>query len=292
MSKTLTFKISVPTDGSFLGRECNNPECKKYFKIHQESLKDEMYCPYCGLLFKKEELSTQDQLNYVQKVGIEKVTAHVHEEVSKIFGSAFGRHNQSRKSGVSISYKPASPYKEKSIAPPAEKEVDTKLECPKCSANFQVYGIFGYCPSCKEENMMIYDTNISILLSEIEKASNKNKALRHAYNDLVSTFEDFCKKKNATKKNYKFQNLDSVEELFKDIFAVDLFEGLDPDKVTLIRRFFQKRHVYQHNKGIIDQKYVDLIPEDKDLLGEAALLDLQEFKDAAVIIRKMLSKII
>ena len=94
MSKTLTFKISIPIRNGFLGRECNNPDCKRYFKIHQNSLKDEMYCPYCGLLFNKNE-----------------------------FGKQSGSNKKSFLN-ISVSYKPGSPYRKKYISPPTEKEVD------------------------------------------------------------------------------------------------------------------------------------------------------------------------
>ena len=295
MSKTLTFKISIPIRNGFLGRECNNPDCKRYFKIHQNSLKDEMYCPYCGLLFNKNELWTQNQLKYAQENAKEEAMAHVSNELSNMLEKTFGKQSGSNKKSflnISVSYKPGSPYRKKYISPPTEKEVDSEIECSECKAKFQVYGIFGYCPLCKCDNIMIYDTNISIILTEIENASNKNRALRHAYNDLVSTFEDFCKKRNKTQEKYNFQNLDSSKKFFKDAYGINLFDGFKKDEVLIIKRLFQKRHVYQHNKGVIDQKYIDVITEDVSLLGQVAPLDLEEFRDATTGIREILLKII
>jgi hypothetical protein len=295
MSNTLTFKISIPTQNSFFGRECNNPNCKRYFKIHQDSLRDEMYCPYCGLLFNKNELWTQDQLKYAQENAKEEAMAHVSNEFSKMLSKTFGKQSGSSKNSflnISFSYKPGSSYRKKYISPPSEKQVDSEIECSDCKAKFQVYGIFGYCPLCKCDNIMIYDTNISIILTEIENASDKNRALRYAYNDLVSTFEDFCKKRNKTQKKYNFQNLDSAEKFFNDAYKINLFNGLKKDEVLTIKKLFQKRHVCQHNKGIIDQKYTDVIPEDVSLLGKIVPLYLEEFKDATTIMRKILLKII
>lgn len=295
MSKILTFKITVPTQNGFYGRECNNPDCKRYFKIHQNSLKDEMYCPYCGLLFNKNELLTQDQLKYAQENAKEEAMAHVSNELSSMIEKTFWKKSGSSKKSflnISVSYKQGSPYRKKYISPPTEKEVDSEIECSECKARFQVYGIFGYCPLCKCDNIMIYDTNIFIILMEIENASDKNRALRHAYNDLVATFENFCKKKNMTEKKYNFQNLDVAEKFFKNAYRINLFDGFKKGEVLIIKRLFQKRHVYQHNKGVIDQKYVDAIPEDASLLGQVALLDVEEFRDAATVMRKILLKII
>lgn len=289
MSNTLTFKISIPTQNGFFGRECNNPNCKRYFKIHQDSFKDEMYCPYCSLLFNKNELWTQDQLKYAQKNVKEEAMAYVSNELSNMLGKTFGKQSGSSKN---ISFKPGSPYQKKHISPPTEKEIDSEIECSECKARFQVYGIFGYCPLCKCDNIMIYDTNISIIFTEIENVSDKNRTLRHAYNDLVSTFEDFCKKRNRTQKKYNFQNLDSAENFFKDTYSIDLFDGLQKDEVLTIKKLFQKRHIYQHNKGVIDEKYIGVIPDDMSLLGQVALLDLEEFIDTTTVMRKILLKII
>jgi len=284
MSNTLTFKISIPTKNGFFGRECKSPDCKRYFKIHQDSFKDEMYCPYCGLLFNKNELQSQEQSRYFQEKIIENVKAYAVNEARKIFKSA----------GVkqSVSSTPGRSYRKKYISKPTEKDVDSEIECSECGAKFQVYGIFGYCPICKCDNVMIYDTNISIILNEIDKTPDKNRALRHAYNELVSTFEDFCKKRNKTKKKYNFQNLESAGKFFKNAYNINFFEGLKKSEILTIKRLFQKRHICQHNKCIIDQKYIDIIPEDTALLGQKADLNIKEFISATKVLKKIILKII
>lgn len=294
MDNKLTFKISIPSQNGFYGRECNNPECKRYFKIHQDSLKDNMHCPYCGLLFNKNELFTPDQLKYAQEVGREKAISYVQNQLNQMIDKAFGNINSQNNGGlfsISISHKPAN-YEEKLIPSPVEKRVDSEIECSECKAKFQVYGIFGYCPLCNYDNIVIYDTNISIILSAIDNATDKNRELRHAYNDLVSTFEDFCKKRNKSQKKYNFQNLESVDNFFRDNYGINFFEKLNDDEALTIKRLFQKRHVYQHNKGIIDQKYISIIPEDISLLGQTAILYCEEFRNTAAIMRKLLLKII
>lgn len=281
----VSFKISIPNTDGFVGRECNNPECKRYFKIYQGSFKDDMYCPYCGNLFNKNELWTQDQLLFARENAIEEGTAYIMSRMDEIFKNAF-------RNARNVTYKSAGPYRKKTVVPPHEKNVDIEIECSKCNARFQVYGIFGYCPICTYENIMIYDTNISIILSDIEKSQDKNRALRHAYNDLVSTFEDFCKRKNRTGRRYNFQNLDSANDFFMSTLDKDIFVEVSEDEVLTIKRLFQKRHVFQHNKGIIDQKYIDIVPEDISLLNTIAVLSIEEFKDATAVLRKILLNII
>lgn len=274
----------MPTKDGFFGRECNNPDCKRYFKIHQDSFKDEMYCPYCGLLFDKNELRTQEQSRYFQKKEIEEVKAYAINETKKMFKRVGMKQSGSSTSGR--------PYRKNYISLPTEKKVDSEIECSECGAKFQVYGIFGYCPICKCDNIMIYNTNISIILNEIDKATDKYSALRYAYSDIVSTFEYFCKKKNKTKAKYSFQNLESSAKFFKNAYNKNLFDGLKKGEILTIKRVFQKRHVCQHNNCIIDQKYIDIIPEDTALLGQKASLDIKEFENAAKIMKEIILKII
>ena len=286
MSSHITFKISIPSDKGFVGRECKNPECKRYFKVLFSSLKDKMYCPYCGMLFDKSELITNDQLDYVREAGIEKARAYGFNKLRDMFKEA-GRGNKG------LIWKPGNAYIPKAVSPKyLEKKVDSEFECAQCKAIFQIYGIFGYCPSCRCDNALIYDTNIQMILKEIDNSSDKKRALRHAYNDLVSTFENACKNKNVSDKKYNFQNLESAKEFFHDHFNIDMLHGLSSDETLSIMRLFQKRHVYQHSRGIIDQKYIDIIPEDSTLLNMEAPLTREEFIKGAEAMRKILVKII
>lgn len=120
MSNILTFKISIPNEDGFVGRECNNPECKRYYKIHQESFKDDIYCPYCGELFNKNELWTQDQLSFAKAKVIEEGTAHIMGKMDEIFKNAF-------KNTKNVTYKSSGPYQKKYITPPIEKKMDAEI---------------------------------------------------------------------------------------------------------------------------------------------------------------------
>lgn len=276
----------MPNDKGFVGRECKNPECKRYFKVNSTSIKDKMYCPYCGTLFDKSELITNDQLDFVREAGMEKARAYMFNKVRDMFKEVM-------KGNKGLIYKPGNAYIPKAVSPNySEKKVDSELECFQCKAVFQVYGIFGYCPSCKCDNALIYDTNIQMILKEIDNSSDKKRTLRHAYNDLVSTFENFCKNKNTSNTKYNFQNLESAKLFLQDHFSIDMFQGLSLDEELSIKRIFQKRHVHQHNKGIIDQRYVNLIPEDGYLLNKRATMTQEEFIKGTEAMRKILVKFI
>lgn len=290
--KSKTFEISIPTRDGFLGNECNNRTCKKYFKVSVSNINEKMYCPYCGVLAPKMDLRTKAQEKYIHDAAMEKAKEIAYKEIDKSFAK-MARSFRSNKF-ISFENKPIN-YKAKRIIPRyKESKVDTQLTCPECQSTFQVFGIFGFCPSCRSENLIIYDTNISIIERGYEGATNKERALRHIYSDLVSAFENFCKKKQdkSVEINLNFQELFEARKYFKKQDGKDIFDNLNESELLTIRRVFQKRHLYTHSDGTINEKYIKKIPEDKKLLGEKAILNFEEFKIATSILRKVVDNII
>lgn len=200
----------------------------------------------------------------------------------------------SSESSSGITFKPG-PIQCRTVIPNyQERKVDSELDSPKCHTKFQVYGIFGYCSGCKEENLLIYDVNINIIESEIENSDNPERQLRHAYGDLVSTFENFCTRKASkiTREKGKFQALYDTRKFFKNHLKTDIFSNVPQDQLLTLRRLFQKRHVYIHSDGTINDKYVEKIPEDKSLLGQKAVLSIEELKLAAKGMRVILLNLV
>jgi DNA-directed RNA polymerase subunit RPC12/RpoP len=292
MGNTIQFSISLPTHDGFIGRECNNPDCKRYFQVYVDSIKSEMFCPYCGIKFSNDELLTEDQSKYARAVAEEKAKEYMFGEIDKMFGQ-FARQTSGNKY-IKFTHKPTN-YRAKQIHPSySEHQVDTELACPECKFRFQVYGIFGYCPGCRNENLIIYDANLEIIKQEVASNIDSQRALRHAYADLVSTFESFSKKKAKlfTDETARFQMLFEVRKLFKEHLGVDIFSDLSNDDLLALRRVFQKRHAYEHYQGVIEDKYVRLIPEDAHLLNQKAELSLDEFVRAANALRYVLEKML
>jgi hypothetical protein len=154
-----------------------------------------------------------------------------------------------------------------------------------------VDGIFGQCPRCGLENLLVYDINLAILRREIKKNSNRDRALRHVYNDLVSTFESFCRRKAPESAQCNFQDPLGVRRFFKKKRGVDIFEGHSAQDMLVVRRLFAKRHVYEHNGGVIHERYVKKVPEDATRFGERADLSIEEFERAAELVRRALDRI-
>lgn len=279
----------MPGDGKgFIGRACDEPNCRQYFKIRISDHKDVLYCPYCGSNFSKNALLTADQSTHVRRVAAEEAKNLVVEELNKVLKNAFG-------GSKNITYKPGSRQIKRAVVPSyKEREVDTELECSECGTRFQVYGIFGYCPSCKCENLQIYDANWLIIKQNIESAPDKKRQLRHAYGDLVSTFEFFCsrKAKKFTSDTAEFQMLFEARRFFKKHANVDILASLSQADLLSLRRVFQKRHACIHSGGIITDRYIKMIPEDAKLIGTHVELTATELGDAATAMRIALGELV
>ena len=278
---TLNFKISFPTDSGFWGRQCK--QCDKYFKIDADKIKPELYCPYCGELQPNDNLWTDQQNQQARDIAASVGKRYIEDELEKMFKNAFGN-------SKFIKYAPGQKtIPRTSVSRHVEKPVDTEIECPNCNLKFQIYGIFGFCPSCREESLLIYETNLQIIIQEINNASDKTRVLRHAYNDVVATFEGYCKlvaKQNGLESS-NFQNLKSTKELFKK-YQLDIYKDISESEKVIVKRVFEKRHAFQPAQGQITEKYIQNIPQDRHLLDTKAELSISELTEGIEVLKKIL----
>ncbi len=142
------------------------------------------------------------------------------------------------------------------------------------------------------KNILIYEANLNILLQEIDDSRDSNRSLRHAYNDLVSTFESYCKLVSEKHKLgiVNFQNLKNTKDHFKKQ-GLNIYESISDKEKTKIKRVFEKRHAYQHAKGKITTEYIKNIPEDSKLIDTIAELSKNEFVESVDILKKVFRNI-
>jgi hypothetical protein len=56
--------------------------------------------------------------------------------------------------------------------------------------------------------------------------------------------------------NRRFHNLQIVADELKEIFGIDILDGVKSDDVEFARLMFHRRHVYEHKGGEADEKYI------------------------------------
>lgn len=289
MSHFKSFKISIPTDANgFIGCACDSPDCKQYFKIYVPDHGSHLHCPYCGVQFSRDSLLTSNQQKYAKEAAIEEARVYAIEEIQKMMKKTF-------RGSKNITYRPSRRPRKRPVRPRyVERDVDTEFQCAECSIRFQVYGIFGYCPGCSCENLQIYDANWANIRRKLESDPDKDRQLRYAYGDIVSTFEMFCARKarRVTQEKGNFQVLFDARKFFKKHANVDILESVAGSDLLALRRVFQKRHVCIHSGGEITERYAKMIPEDKNLLGTQVVLTVEELDTAATAIRVALGNLV
>ena len=107
MKDEFIIRVPLSKDKGFIGRSCINRNCNRYFKIHKESIKEYMYCPYCSHKYHYSQLHTKGQIYYAAESAIQKSIESIFDEK---------RRRTQGYNGEFVKYKPRS-YKPKQVIP-------------------------------------------------------------------------------------------------------------------------------------------------------------------------------
>jgi hypothetical protein len=151
-----------------------------------------------------------------------------------------------------------------------EQTQQNHYTCKACGQADDILGRYGYCSCCGTRN------DLQELALTIEGINNKTRERLKARESLETAVPDAVGAFDSTARQYAkqlakwvpmkperrvalegalFHNLKRAEDL-KAWFGIELFQGLGNDDVDFIRLMFHRRHVYEHNGGEMDQKYL------------------------------------
>ena len=296
------FSISIPPDeDGLIGRECPAPECESYFKIQLGTgLKGEnlpCHCPYCGHTAGQDKFFTKAQVEYATSVVLNQVTGALLQDLKSLEFN----HRPRGGFGIGISMKvrgqptPIRHYR--------EKQLETEVICEQCTLRYMIYGVFGFCPDCREHNsLQILDKNMELVLKMLDMAQSAegellNRVVENALEDCVSAFDGFgreicrihAKKSSDPAKAEKvsFQNLDGAKHNFNGLFNLNLSSGLNSDEWKAAVRGFQKRHLLSHTMGVIDDEYVRKSGDIQAVPGRKINVDAEEVRELVRIVGKL-----
>ncbi len=291
-------------DNGYLGRECPDEQCKKYFLIKPGTgIKDIKICicPYCGCKEIPEKFHTKEQIKYGESV----VFKQFEEALIKDLKELEFEIKPSGGFGIGLSMK-VIPGDLHQIYLYKEKQLEKYIECENCKLNYAVYGIFGYCPDCGEHNsLQILSENLKICehfldIDFQEQQEFSIKSLDYALRDVVSSFDGFgrevfriYKDKSVDKRIDKisFQNLEGAGTRIKNCFGLDIASFISQEQWNFLIKSFQKRHLLEHSLGIYDEEYIEKTGDNRDLIGKKMVLDKEEIKEAIKIIHVLSERI-
>lgn len=251
------FPVLIPSDlEGLFGRNC--PSCGSYFRTL--SVGEFLHCPYCGIVDRLEHFLTENQKLFVKKQ-IEMAREAINKKVSLELNldSIIADLPKNRPPWFIVENKQQNIY-----------------DCPKCQNKFDVLGEYGSCPHCGEENFLdLLRAKMERVKMEMSDQIATKKIAEHdvpanMLNNLVSTFEamsNFIKRRLAlipmTPKRRKeleklsFQRIKKAAESLKAWFGIELFKSLNGEDSNFIHLMFQRRHLFIHNNGQVDEKYLE-----------------------------------
>jgi hypothetical protein len=118
----------------------------------------------------------------------------------------------------------------------------------------------------------------------LEKAYGKDKAvsmcrsmLENSLGDVVSAFQKYAEMKYETISGKEarandFQIVDKGSQLFETDFGKGYSAWLSDNELCEMNLMFQRRHLYEHNGGIVDEKYIKKSGDDSYKVGQRLVI--------------------
>jgi hypothetical protein len=300
-------QVSIPLDEQgFFGREC--PECSRVFKLRLdqwEALPDEVIttCPYCGhSSADPSDFTTAQQAERAQAALMSLAEQYVHDALKDVFGGLETRRLRPGESGVEfrVSHDPPPPVR--SLVSYVEEKVRRTIICDNCQSEYAVYGATAFCPICGpraavdtvleaivrgRRALALEDALPDELREEARADGVFDKAAADAVKETVTLFEVFTRDQFTSRvpgheaiiKPYGrgvFQRLDDVDALFAGNASMAISALVDADVWSRLQRVFQQRHVLVHKGGIVDDEYVQRVPQTQQKAGQRLVLDRQD----------------
>lgn len=241
--------IASDSQGKF-GHNC--PKCNGYWRSGCWV----NFCPYCALQAETHEFLSLAQQRYVRHY-CDVLNNAMSDEDGKTVIDMDAVAQATRQEGEKPSFYVA------------EESQQYKFTCVACEEFNDILGRFGYCAVCGTRNdcAVFKDETISNIRTRV----NGNAPPEDCVRDAVSAFDTFVaqyakqlaelvamtpRRKNRLEKR-RFHNLEELGVTLKDWFDIDIHKGVGKIEQKLAARMFHRRHVYEHNGGEVDQKYLD-----------------------------------
>lgn len=297
----------------YLDRECPNDNCKQTFKVSMEDWKEKfsdeaVYCPVCGHKAKSDKWWTQNQLDEIQNIVKSYAFSYIQKELDKSFKNL--ENAQRNNKFFRISFKPGKKisFVNNPIGQSPEWEQD--IQCPSCKARFSIIGTPYFCPCCGKNIIeKTFDDSMENIIKMIDSLDELKKFFLESYGedrsesmcrsilegtlgDIVSAFQTFAKTVFASLSEKKvrsndFQMIQKGSDLFKEACGFGYDSFLAQKEINSLIIAFQKRHLFEHNEGIVDEDYLKKSGDTTYKLNERIILNKKEVIETIHTINKL-----
>jgi hypothetical protein len=288
-------RVSIPADEhGFFGRQC--PGCAQVFRIDSddyEALPDNvhLWCVYCGHHDEHSEFMTQQQLDRAMRavgdIGVQ-IAGQVLDRSFR--GLSTGRPRSG--AGVQFSYR-STPFYPRPLPGIDEERLVRVRQCAGCNLRYAVFGEHRYCPVCGPlpADVVALDTLAAELakLDLLRQLSAEAAATMReqgvftriwvdTLENLVGVVESLANAvfhgavvdavQRVKGKGNVFQRLDDTADLFVAAGYADLRTVLGAVTWQRLLEVWAARHLFTHNDGVVDNKYLAKVPNSRVQLGQ------------------------
>ncbi|MFE0529938.1 hypothetical protein ACFW0V_20320 [Micromonospora parva] len=293
-------RVSIPSDEhGFFGRQC--PSCRQIFRVDgdaYEALPDdlELWCVYCGHHADHSEFMTQQQLDRAMRAAEDLGMQMVGQALDEAFSSFRSPRRRSYRSGfgidVEIRYRSEPFYPEPLPGIDEEKLIRVRT-CASCSLRYAVFGEHRFCPVCGQLPAMVVALDalgaetarldgLAQLPAETAASLREQGVFTRLWIDTLknlvgvvealgsAVFRDVVADadQRLRGKGNVFQRLDDTADLFIDAGYQDLRTVIDADRWQRLIEFWATRHVFTHNDGLVDAKFLRKVPSSTARIGQ------------------------
>lgn len=297
----------------YLDRECPNENCLYTFKINMQDWSDkvsddEVHCPMCGHIDTSDKWWTQAQLDAAREIAINYAMNMIHEKLDDAFGSL--AKSTRRNKYVKITYKPGKRIGFTNNPIGQSEEWETDITCESCGTRYSVIGSAYFCPCCGYNSAIsVFDESLDSIEKMLDSLEEMNELLTKSYGrdkaetmcrgllesslgDIVSAFQKFAEcvfktKSSVSVKVNDFQIVEKGSNLFADAVGKGYDEWLSSKELQQMNLLFQKRHILEHNGGIVDERYLKQSGDTSYVLGQHLVVRKEDAMDLLNIIKKL-----
>lgn len=211
---------------------------------------------------------------------------------------------------MKITYKPGKRISFQNNPIGQSEEWETDITCESCGTRYSVIGSAYFCPCCGHNSAVsVFEESmdsIEKMLASLPKMKQmftssygRDKAetmcrslLESTIGDIVSAFQKFasCLYDKLTRKTCRvndFQIVDKGSQLFNDATGKGYNEWLSADELRTMNLLFQRRHLIEHNNGMIDQRYIDKSGDNSYAVGQRLVVKESDPLTLLAIIKKV-----
>ncbi len=219
------------------------------------------FCPYCGHTGKGICFLTDNQLKYIAVFCNSFIEAHEGDNDVIL--------DLDKLSQELPENKPKWLY--------SEEKQQNSYSCGHCKTKYDILGEYGLCPHCGKPNVKeIFQSKMDDFAKQFheldEKLSDRHErevewekltrcisefeSLANQLRDYMTRFPATPQRRNALKA-MTFQNILKANDSIREWFGFEICDGLLEADRHFLNIMFNRRHLFTHNAGRVDQEYLD-----------------------------------